>query len=157
LNLDAGGPSVIVPVEEELVDLLYKPDQWAINPQPSEHDRRSIYLISKRNLRLPFMEVFDQPIGQISCPRRETTTHAPQVLELLNGTLSNSAAESFAERLHAEAGEEPVEQARLAYRLAAGRPPTEIEEKLSVEFLQENSLREFALAVLNLNGFLYVD
>jgi hypothetical protein len=157
LNVKAGGPSVIVPVEQELVSLLYKPNQWQVNSDAGEHDRRSIYLISKRNLRLPFMEVFDQPIAQISCPIRETSTHAPQALELLNGTLSNQLAASFAERLTSEAGEQAEEQVRLAYRLATGRSPSESEEAVALEFLKENTLREFALAVLNLNGFLYVN
>ena len=66
-----------------------------------EHDRRSIYLIAKRNLRLPFMEAFDGPALLTSCARREASTHAPQALELLNGTLSNDLAAAFAERLRA--------------------------------------------------------
>ena len=42
-------------------------------------------MIYKRNLRLPFMEVFDAPDMLLSCARREQSTHAPQALELLNG------------------------------------------------------------------------
>ena len=34
LNLKAGGPSVIVPVDPDLVKLLYKPSQWAVTPRP---------------------------------------------------------------------------------------------------------------------------
>lgn len=55
LNLQMGGRSVILPVEQELVDQLYKPSQWKVSERPEQHFRRSIYLISKRNLRLPFM------------------------------------------------------------------------------------------------------
>ncbi len=91
LNLSGGGPSVIVPIEKELVDALYKPSQWAVTPDPAEHNRRSVYLIAKRNLRLPFMEVFDAPDMLVSCPRRESSTHAPQALELLNGTMVQPA------------------------------------------------------------------
>ena len=107
LNLKSGGRSVIVPVDHELVDLLYKPSQWEVTKDRQEHYRRSIYLIAKRNLRLPFMEVFDQPALQTSCARRESSTHAPQALELLNGKLANDLAEAFAQRLIAEAGSEP--------------------------------------------------
>ena len=94
LNPKQGGPSIIVPVDKELVNLLYKPSQWAVTPDPAEHNRRSIYLMAKRNLRLPFMEAFDAPDLQISCARRESSTHAPQALELLNGDLSNRLAEA---------------------------------------------------------------
>jgi hypothetical protein len=157
LNRKAGGPSVIVPVEQELVDLLYKPSQWAVTPDPEEHNRRSAYLIFKRNLRLPFMEVFDAPDLQLSCPRREQSTHAPQALELLNGDLSNRLAEALVERLKREAGTHPVEVAHHAYRLVTGRGPTAKERELAVEFLKKQPLREFALAMFNLNAFLYVE
>ena len=30
LNLQAGGPSVMMPVDRELVNLLYKPSQWQV-------------------------------------------------------------------------------------------------------------------------------
>ncbi|MCP5109233.1 MAG: DUF1553 domain-containing protein, partial [bacterium] len=118
LNVKAGGPSVIVPVDQELVDLLYKPEQWAVTPDEQEHNRRSVYLIAKRNLRLPFMEVFDSPDLQISCPERESSTHPPQALELLNGRLTNRVARALAERLNRDAGADPAKQVDLAYRLA---------------------------------------
>ena len=92
------------PVDGDLVKLLYAPSQWTVTPDRKEHDRRSVYLIAKRNLRLPFMEAFDAPDAATSCSRRESSTHALQSLELLNGTLANDLAASFAERLRKEAG-----------------------------------------------------
>jgi hypothetical protein len=155
LNEKAGGPSVITPVEPELTQLLYKPSQWAVNPDPKEHDRRSVYLLVKRNLRLPFMEVFDAPDYTLSCPRREQSTHAPQALELLNGELTNSMAAALAARLEKE--KTPATRITLAYRLATGRAPSPREIQLAQEFLRTQPLREFALAVFNLNAFLYVE
>jgi uncharacterized protein DUF1553 len=78
LNFDAGGQSVIVPIEKELVSALYKPSQWQVTADAARHNSRSVYLIAKRNLRLPFLEVFDAPDTLVSCPRRESSTHAPQ-------------------------------------------------------------------------------
>jgi hypothetical protein len=156
LNSKSGGPSVITPVDQELVDLLYKPSQWAVTGDRAEHDRRSIYLLHKRNLRLPMMEVFDAPDYQISCPKRESSTHAPQALELLNGDFANDVAKSFATRLDREA-RTPPEQVDLAYRLAAGRAPTAKEKQVALEFLKKQPLSEFALAMLNINAFLYVN
>jgi hypothetical protein len=66
-------------------------------------------------------------------------------------------AGALADRLRREAGDDPVAQADLAYRLAAGRPPKPEEARLAAAFLREQPLREFALAVLNLNAFLYVN
>jgi Protein of unknown function (DUF1553)/Protein of unknown function (DUF1549) len=157
LNAKQGGPSVIVPIDKTLVSALYKPSQWAVNKDPADHSRRSIYLIAKRNLRLPFMEVFDAPDTLGSCPRRESSTHAPQALELLNGDLANQEAEALAKRLVSEAGPDAAKQVNLAYRLVAGRPPQPKELQQSVAFLKSQSPREFALAMLNLNAFLYVN
>ena len=156
LNPRAGGPSVMVPVDRGIVQALYKPSQWQVARDPAEHDRRSIYLIAKRNLRLPFLEVFDAPTLATSCPRREASTHAPQALELLNGRLANDLAAAFADRLRREAGGVPSQIVHRAYRLAMGRPPTPREEALALEFLRDGPLEEFTLALFNLNGFLYV-
>ena len=154
LNPKAGGRSVMTPVDKELVSLLYKPSQWEVANDPAEHHRRSIYLIAKRNLRLPFMETFDQPALQTSCGRREASTHAPQALELLNGKLANQLAAAFAERLTREAGDHDI--ITRACQLALGRSPTKKEHALAKEFLEEQPLKEFALAMFNLNEFLYV-
>ncbi len=156
LNLKAAGPSVVIPVDKELVQLLYKPSQWQITSDAREHDRRSIYLMAKRNLRLPFMENLDAPTLQSSCARRDASTHAPQALELLNGSLSNSLAQALTTRLKAEAGDDPERIVNLAFRWALGRPPSSRELQRSLEFLREAPLREFALAMFNLNEFLYV-
>ena len=165
LNQKAGGPSVIVPIDKELIGAMYKPEQWAVTKDASEHDRRSVYLIAKRNFHLPLMEVFDSPDLQVSCPRRESSTHAPQTLELLNGTFSNAKARALADRLQREAGGNLRKQVDLAYLLAAGRPAMPREMKLAVDYLAANSKtlgadearRQFALAILNLNAFLYVN
>ena len=152
-----GGPSVIAEVDQELVELLYKPTQWAVSKYPGDQARRSIYLIAKRNLRLPFMEVFDQPDLQTTCARREASTHAPQVLEMLNGRLTNTLAEAFALRIIAESGSSRAQQVRCAFLLALGRAPDTDEQRAAERFLGQGSLKEFAIALFNLNGFIYVD
>jgi hypothetical protein len=157
LNLETGGPSVIVPIDKELVQALYKPAQWAVTSDQREHHRRSVYLMAKRNLRLPFLEVFDAPDTQVSCPRRESSTHPPQALELLNGRLSNQQADVLAARLLTEAPGNKARQIDRAYRLVAGRAATAREKQLALEFLETQPLREFTLAMFNLNAFLYVN
>jgi hypothetical protein len=157
INSKAGGPSVLLPVEKDLVNQLYDKKQWATTKDAAEHNRRSVYLLVKRNLRLPFAEVFDQPDTLTSCSRREKSTHSLQALELLNGKTSNQLAEAFAERLKHEAGSDLASQVELAYMLIAGRPPNSREKALGIEFLHTQPPREFALALFNLNAFLYVN
>ena len=157
LNPKQGGPSVIIPIDPDLLNVMYKPAQWAVTPDKEEHNRRSVYLFAKRNFKLPFMDVFDAPDRQISCARRESSTHPPQALELLNGDTSNRMADALAERLLREAGRDKGKQVDLAYHLGVGRAPTKKERQIAVAFLQKEPLREFALALFNLNSFLYVD
>jgi Protein of unknown function (DUF1553)/Protein of unknown function (DUF1549) len=157
LNLKQGGPSVMIPIDPGLVNTLYKPSQWAPAKDPAEHNRRGVYLIAKRNLRLPFMEVFDAPDMQVSCARRESSTHAPQALELLNGDFANQQAEALAKRLEVEAGPNLRKQIDLGYRLVAGRPARPKEIQVALAFLKTQPKREFALTLLNLNSFLYVN
>ncbi|MFN0120759.1 MAG: DUF1553 domain-containing protein [Blastocatellia bacterium] len=157
LNPKQGGPGVMVPIDPGLVNLLYKPSQWAPPKDTSEYNRRSVYLIAKRNLRLPFMEVFDAPDMQVSCARRESSTHAPQALELLNGSFASQQAEALARRLETEAGPNPRKQIDLGYRLVTGRGAKPAEIQAALAFLKTQPRREFALALLNLNAFLYVN
>jgi hypothetical protein len=161
LNPKTGGPGVMVPIDQDLVKMLKRPQYWVPNRDVSEYDRRSLYMIYKRNLQLPFMGVFDAPDTLLSCPRREQSTHAPQALEMLNGATSNRLAENFAERLRSEA---PTNSARIdrAWLLAVGRPPNAREKALALQYLSEKPndpvrLKELALDVFNLNAFMYVN
>ncbi len=157
LNLITGGPSVMIPVPKDLTILLYDPASWAVTLDEKEHDRRSIFLAVKRNLQLPFGQVFDQPDAAISCQRRESSTHPLQALEWLNGTLSNRLADGFADRLKRECGDDRGRQVERAFWLTAGRTPTPRERDVAMEFLNAHPLREFALALFNVNAFMYVD
>src|SRR5437764_15390133 len=81
LNPRLGGPMVRVPLEPEVYDLIFtegEPDGlWPVTPDAREHTRRSLYLFNKRNVRLPLLEVFDQPDTLTSCPVRAVSTSAP--------------------------------------------------------------------------------
>ncbi len=161
LNLKAGGPSFMPPIDPALVLSLKRPQYWVPTRDKSEYNRRTLYMIYKRNLRLPFEEVFDAPDTLLSCARREQSTHAPQALELLNGQTSNDLAAEFADRILMER-KTTAERIDYAFRLAAGRPPTASERALALKFLADESdhparVKEFALAVFNLNAFLYVN
>jgi hypothetical protein len=157
LNPKAGGPSVMIPIDKGLVNQLYKPSQWVPAKDPAEYNRRSIYLLVKRNLELPFMQAFDAPDGSVSCARRISSTHAPQALEMLNGDLANRSADALAKRLEEDAGPDLRKQIDLGYQLVDGRPAKPKEIELAMEFLKTEPKREFALMLLNLNSFVYVN
>ncbi|WP_337175539.1 DUF1553 domain-containing protein [Paludisphaera sp.] len=167
LNPRMGGPGVLAPLEKEVKDLIFtefeEVDLWPVDPDPAEHRRRSIYLFKKRNIRYPLLESFDVPDNQTACPRRETSTHALQALNLLNSDLALGRAHALAERLAREAPD--VEgRIRRAYRLVLCRDPAPDEAARAATFIAEQSAAldepaawdDFALALLNCNEFLYI-
>jgi len=124
---------------------------------PETLNVRSIYLISKRSLRLPMLETFDQPESNQSCARRIVSTVAPQALVLLNDDFTVQVSQAFADRLGRETTGTPDELVQRAYALALQRDPDAEELAGCQEFLASHSLPELCRMVLNLNEFSYVD
>ena len=123
-------------------------------------DVRSLYLVQKRCVPLPFLQVFDLPDTSVSCARRDVTTVAPQALNLLNSDFSQHMAKTFAERVRREAGEDPTKQIERATWLALARAPTANERQQAAAFLAKHGasgLPEFCRALMNVNEFVYVD
>ena len=168
LNPKQGGPGVLAPLEKEVKDLIFteaeEVDLWPVDPDPAEHRRRSIYLFKKRNVRYPLLESFDAPDNQTACPRRETSTHALQALNLLNGDLVLERAHALAERVLGEAAPETDARIERAYLRAFCRKPSAEERADAAAFLESQAglygeaaaWDDFALALLNSNEFLYI-
>ncbi len=127
-------------------------------PSPAaEQSARSVFLIEKRGVAVPFMETFDLPGNSTSCPRRNRSTVAPQALSLLNSPLAVSAAKALAERVEREAGGDRKAQIERAFALALQRKPAEDELAACLKLLETRSLVELCRVCLNLNEFVYID
>ena len=127
-------------------------------PSPAaDQPVRSLFLVQKRTVRVPFMETFDLPENSTSCARRTSSTVAPQALSLMNSPLAIEAATAFAERVRREAGEPTEAQIRQAFRFALLRSATPQEVRRSTELIRQHGLTAFCRALLNLNEFAYVD
>jgi hypothetical protein len=118
---------------------------------------RSVFLVQKRTVRIPFLETFDLPENSVSCPRRNESIVAPQALSLMNSPLMTEAARAFAERVRKEAGETPEAQVRRGFQLAFLREPGPDELQACAALLREQSLPELCRALLNANEFIYLD
>jgi len=153
LNLEMGGPGVYPPIPS---DVLKGSRGWTVSPDPKDHLRRSIYIFSRRNLRFPFLEVFDAPDSNLSCPERGRSTTAPQSLTLLNAGEVMAAAKATAERVSQEA-KTPEDRVTLLYRLVLGRRPSDRELTLARDFLAKSPLTELCRALFNLNSFVYLE
>lgn len=125
--------------------------------KPEDLHIRSLYLVQKRSVRVPFMETFDLPDNFISCTRRGVSTVAPQAATLLHNPFSIQCARDFAARLEKTAGSDPAAQITAAWRIALGREPDAKELATARQLLQATTLTDFCRAVLNLNEFIYLD
>ena len=169
LNARMGGPSVAPPIASEITRTS---KNWTPTAVQTDHMRRSVYILARRNLRFPFLEVFDAPDNNLTCPERGRSTTAPQALTLLNSDEVMDAARATAARLLKEAGSTARRMDR-AFRLILGHAPTAKECRLAREFLNESAGRrgdaagpeqltaadwaELCRALFNLNAFAYVD
>jgi hypothetical protein len=86
---------------------------------------------------------------------------------MLNGDQVNEEAKNLADRLRKEAPGSAESQVRLALRLALSREPQKDEVARGLTFIHtlktkhhttdDVALNQFALLVLNLNEFVYLD
>jgi hypothetical protein len=114
--------------------LAWKPDSRA-----EDRNRRSIYIIAKRNLRYPLLDVFDLPDMHNSCPERPRTTTAPQALALMNGEFALEQAQYWSGLLLAEHVGDPAELVRAAVAQALARPASAEELDAAERFLAEQT------------------
>jgi hypothetical protein len=159
LPKDSGAP-VWPPVPQDMLDA--QPGILETKSDPAARDRlqgwftdplektdvRSVFLVQKRVLGVPFLQPFDLPDLNVSCGRRDCTTVAPQALQLLNSPFAERMAVAFAKRV--EKGGAPAER---AVRLALGRAPTAEELHLG----RTRPLVQWCRILLNVNEFVYVD
>ena len=159
-----GGPPVWPELPPEVLqanpafldDNETKTKGWYASPR-AEQGVRSVYLVQKRTVRVPFLETFDLPENATSCPRRNESVVAPQALSLLNSALAVEAARAMAARVERAEGRDPRAQVNRAFALALARSPEPREREAALNFLKERSLAELCRALLNLNEFIYLD
>jgi hypothetical protein len=167
LNPKMGGPGVYPTIPDAIFQGQSVPGQGWGNSSPEEKNRRSVYIHIKRSLPLPALSAFDSADTDFSCPARFTTTQSTQALLMLNSDWINQEAKVFASRLRKETPNDPRAQITLALSLAVSRTPTSAEVDRALNFSQrlsekhgatkELALEQFALLVLNLNEFVYLD
>ncbi|HYE99434.1 MAG TPA: DUF1553 domain-containing protein, partial [Planctomycetota bacterium] len=122
-----------------------------------ETNKRSVYLMTQRFAKHPFLGIFDGADPNFSTPFRVTSTTTLQALWFLNDPFVHAQAKAFAERLAKEAGGDPAARVDLAYRLALGRPPRSSEREAALAYVSGRPWDSFTRALLRLAEFVYVD
>lgn len=149
------------------VPMVRSGDGEVNTPNDANGNRRSVYLQVRRSQPLTMLQLFDQPVIETNCTRREVSTVPSQALTLLNSDFVIRQADALAGRVVKEP--DPAAKALL---LAFGRQPTERERELFTRFLERQTqehaktqpadARRRAVAdlchmLLSANEFAYVD
>ena len=152
---------------------------WYTDPI-EQTDVRSVFLVRKRCLPIPFLQAFDLPDTTVSCARRDTTVVAPQALMLLNSPEGIRYAQALADRVLGSQTNLSVNDAAQVGKLidaifqqALHRRSTPEETALATDLLRRHrdqhalkepadravklALTDLCRAVLNLNEFAYID
>jgi Protein of unknown function (DUF1553)/Protein of unknown function (DUF1549)/Planctomycete cytochrome C len=138
-----------------------------------ETNHRSIYLMTQRQCRQPFLALFDGADANASTAERSTTTVPTQALYFLNDPFVHDQADKFAARILAATADDGA-RIDLAHRIAYGRPATMGEMHTAEAFLRKyvQGLKEagvpaekqaaaawasYARVLFAANEFIYVD
>jgi hypothetical protein len=123
--------------------------------------RRSLYQMTIRSDRSGFGPLFDMPDSTAPVEKRFNSTVAPQALFLLNDPFVLDQTQTLAKRVRSLAQEDRP-RIEGAYLLLFGRPPSQQELQVGIEFLAqasgvERAWEEYCQVLLCTNEFIYVD
>jgi hypothetical protein len=136
-------------------------------------NRRSVYLMTQRIQRHPYLAIFDGADPSASTPARTTSTTPLQALWLLNDPLVHEQSKLVADRLIAHATDDTA-RVQHAYELVFARPaaPEEITaaatflasakqqlcgDNLDTAEVEPEAWRAYVRALFRLNEFVYVE
>lgn len=129
-----------------------------------ETKKRSVYLMTQRFQRHPYLAIFDGPDTNASTASRVVSTTPLQALYLMNDPFVHEQARRFGDRLRQEVSTTSA-RIQLAYRLMLSRPPSEAEVRDAAEWIEqvqrlkseEAAWHSFARALFLSNEFIYID
>ncbi len=111
-------------------------------PPGTSANRRSVYILARRNYHMTFLRVFDQPIVARNCAVRQSSAVVTQSLALLHDDFVIEQSAALAARVVSEAqAGTPSDHIRTAWRIACGRSPDGDELDLCLSFLERHTKR----------------
>ncbi|MBL9155169.1 MAG: PSD1 domain-containing protein [Verrucomicrobiales bacterium] len=135
-----------------------------------ESGRRSVYLRVKRSELIPFLTMFDAPEPNQSIGDRGNTTLPTQALAVMNSGFVRDLAARLEARIAATKPAGVEEAIARGYEMALARSPRPGETEIMKAYIAEQTamlggrpdaptqaMREFCLALLSLNEFIFVD
>lgn len=136
-----GGPSVIPPVPQNVLDVNFVyPDYWK-PAEGAERYRRALYGFRKRSMPDPAMSNFDAPNADAACARRVRSNTPLAALTGLNEPIFVEAARALALRVLREGGSNDADRAEYAFFLCTSRRPAAAERDVIVSLVETRRQR----------------
>lgn len=129
-----GGPSVYAPIPAN----LNAGPLWEVSKDPQDHNRRSLYIVTRRSVPYPLLEPFDMASAQQMHSKRDVTTTPLQALTLVNNDQVFQWSQALAGRLIREAGDDESAQLDLLYKILFARAPSSNEKAILQAFLDSH-------------------
>jgi mono/diheme cytochrome c family protein len=142
LNPKLGGRAVMPPAPE----FLFKPPAsygdfpWT-SETGDERYRRAVYTFRRRSTPFPSLLVFDAPVGDFSCVRRQRSNTPLQALTTLNEPMFMEAAQALALRTLRDGGASDADKLAFAFRRCTARVPTRDEQAELLALLAKQEQR----------------
>lgn len=141
LTQKMGGPGVIPPVPQNVLDYNFVyPAYWKAAEGPERY-RRAVYGFRKRSMPDPVMSAFDAPNSDFACARRMRSNTPLAALTSLNEPIFVEAARGLALRVLREGGSTEESRCRRAFLLCTSREPNADELAAVVELLKSRRQR----------------
>ena len=136
-----GGPSVFPPIPDNLGAAA---TQWKVSKDKKDHNRRSLYIFTRRSLPYPLLDTFDMATAQEAHSKRDVTTTPLQSLALFNSDIVLGWSQALAGRVINEAGTDESAQLDKLYEILFARKASADEKATLQKFLSshEKSVRE---------------
>lgn len=144
LEEKVGGPSVYAPIPAAVVEATGRPDLWKVSEDSRDHNRRSLYVFTRRSVPYPMFETFDMASAQTVHSRRDVTTTPLQALTLVNNDVVYKWSQALAGRVIREAGSREAAQLDRLFQILYARAPDKFEKDTLLSYLgkHENVLKQ---------------
>lgn len=163
LDLQRPGPHPFPPIEQW---------NWTQHSQfqlKFDSNHRSVYLVTQRLVRHPFLSLFDSPDTNVTTDVRTSSTVPTQALYLLNSETLTTIADSFATKLVNERSSD-ADRIASAFEICFARAASETDVEQGLQYLERVKTRltnqsdashlawqSYARMMLVSNAFFYVD
>jgi hypothetical protein len=138
LNDKIGGPAVFPALPSNVIvgnNTFDDNPLWRVSKDLSDHNRRSLYVFTRRSVPYSMLEVFDPANPQLVHSKRDVTTTPLQALTLFNNSTVFSWSQALAGRVINEAGNNESAQVDRLYQILFSRNADKSEKEALHEFL----------------------